>query len=460
MRRKCSRTFSLLLVVIIPVLLLGARTGSANETYSLAGTVGIPNGFASADIVWVDAAAGVLLMADRSNKSVDVVDLNLLPPGGTETTARQFKPAGADAFQGVVIRNGAADNEISGPNGVITVHHSEIWVTDAPPGTITGVSPNQVFTPTGDSTIKVLDLRTGAVKDTIHNGGNHRADEVAVDPRHHIFIVANPADEPFPFITLISTIPDAAGHHPIIKTIVFDGGKGANHGPAIDPENGIEQPTWDPRTGNFFVGIPSFGLGAAAGDGGVVEISTRGDADDMKVQRVFIVPNCTPQGTALGPDDELFLGCNAVGRMVVLNIRTGIQTSITNLKGGCDEVWFDRFSRHFLGACHQGVPSANPKASDGPQVLGSIDSDPIAFDSNVATNPNNTGGRIHALAADDVTGRVFVAAPRAGTPPGNNALCATSTSPNGCLLIYTPGPLDNDDRSDEGRREEGRRDRQ
>ncbi len=58
------------------------------------------------------------------------------------------------------------------------------------------------------------------------NGGNHRADEVAFDPRHQIFIVANPADEPFPFVTLISTIPDANGHHHIIKKIFFDGGHG------------------------------------------------------------------------------------------------------------------------------------------------------------------------------------------------------------------------------------------
>jgi len=101
----------------------------------------------------------------------------------------------------------------------------KIWVTDAPPGT-PHLCPFTGFSPTGDSTIKVLDLRTGTVKDTIHNGGNHRADEVAFDPRHQIFIVANPADEPFPFVTLISTIPDANGHHHIIKKIFFDGGHG------------------------------------------------------------------------------------------------------------------------------------------------------------------------------------------------------------------------------------------
>ena len=450
MMRKCSVTPLLLLAVVVPVLVLSAGTASADEAaYTKTGAVGIPGGFNSADIVFVDPVAGVLLMADRTNKSVDVVDLDLLPPGGTETTARQFKPG----LQGPVVHgsitNGvctnATDNEVSGPNGVVTVNHREIWVTDAPPG-IPHLCPSTGFTPTGDSTITVLDLRTGTVLDTIHNGGNHRADEAAFDPRHQIFIVANPADEPFPFVTLISTIPDASGHHPIIKKIFFDGGHGPNHALAVDPANGLEQPTWDPKTGNFFMAVPSFGLGAAAGAGGVVEITTHGN---MRVTRVFVVPDCTPQGTALGPDDELFLGCNAsppdvVGRVVVLNIRTGAQTSIPDIKGGCDEVWFDKFSNHFLGACHQGVP-----ATSGPQVLGSIDADPIKFDGNAATNPGNAGGRIHALAADDFTGRVFVAAPG----PGKNTLCTNTSPPNGCLLIFTPGPLDSDDRSDEGRRD-------
>jgi hypothetical protein len=465
MTQKFSPTLALLLVVIVPILGLGSGTvTAADEAYTLTGAVGIPGGFASADIVFADPVAGVLVMADRTNKSVDIVDLNI----AGETTARQFIPTGANAFAGPV-RQGcppAVDNEISGPNGVVTVHHAEIWVTDAPHGTVSPCvgSTGGVFTPTTNSSVKVLALRTGAVLDSIDTGGNHRSDEVAVDPRHNLFIVANPADEPVPFVTLISTIPDKNGKHPIVKKILFDGTHGA---PAVDPANGLEQPTWDPRSGNFFMAVPSFGLGAAAGEGGVVEISThrRDDdddqgkssaAEDIKVVRTIVVPNCTPQGTALGPDDQLFLGCNAVGRVVVLNIRTGAQTGITGLKGGCDEVWFDRFSNHFLGACHQGVPAASPPPTAGPQVLGAIDADPIAFDSNVATNPSNHGGRIHALAADDFTGRVFVAAPRtaAGT---NNDLSAAATPPantNGCLLIFTPSALDSDDQKNEGGRDD------
>jgi hypothetical protein len=444
----------LLFVIVLAAVLLDPWSAFADEAYTQTGAVGIPGGFASADIVFADAVAGVLLMADRTNQAVDVVDLNLI---ATEPLARQFIPTGVNAFQGVTATGcpPGADNELSGPNGVVTVNHREVWVSDGPHGTVSACPGGGVFTRTTNSSIRVLDLRTGAVLDSIDNGGNHRADEVAFDPDHQIFIVANPADEPFPFVTLISTVADANGHHPIIKKIFFDGGHGPDHGPAVDPANGLEQPTWDPKTGNFFLGVPSFGLGAKAGAGGVVEITTHGD---MKAGRVFVVPDCTPQGTALGPGDELFLGCNAsppdtAGRGVVLNIRTGGQTSIPNIKGGCDEVWFDKFSNHFLGACHQGVPASSPSPTAGPQVLGSIDADPIAFDSNVATNPSNHGGRIHALAADDFTGLVFVAAPRAGGT--NNDLCAAATPPrntNGCLLIYTPGALDGDDVSNEGQR--------
>src|SRR5262249_37613883 len=159
-----------------------------------------------------DSEIGLWMMADRTNKSLDVIDLNF-------NAVHQIVPADPNAFQGVRNRNGAADNEISGPNGVVTVNHREAWVSDAPPGTVTGTSPNQVFTPSGGSTVKIIDLRTQQVTAVLDTGGNHRADEVAFDPADQVFIVANPADEPTPFVTLWSTRPD----HRLLKKIFLDG---------------------------------------------------------------------------------------------------------------------------------------------------------------------------------------------------------------------------------------------
>src|SRR2546427_5957681 len=80
------------------MLLMAGGPASAEETFSLTGTLAIPGGFASADISFVDPVAGLWMMADRTNKSLDILTLDL-----GNTTVQQIKPAGADAFQGSVV---------------------------------------------------------------------------------------------------------------------------------------------------------------------------------------------------------------------------------------------------------------------------------------------------------------------------------------------------------------------
>ncbi len=398
-------------------------------------------GFASADISFVDSVAGLWMLADRTNKSLDVIDLNF-------NTVHQIIPGGANAFQGVRRRNGAADNEISGPNGVVTVNHREAWVTDAPPGAVTGVAPNQVFTPTGGSTVKVIDLRTQQVTDLLDTGGNHRADEVAFDPDDQVFIVANPADEPTPFVTLFSTRPG----HKMLKKIFLDGKDGR---PLVTPDNGIEQPAFSPRTGMIYVALPVLGNDPNVTNvGGVMVINPRGDTEGIRVVETFKIFNCTPQGLALGPNFEAFLGCNAPGRTVIIDIRNGQEIlSVPQLAGGCDEVWYNPGDNHFFGACNQGN---NAVSAVNGNVLGSIDAgghrSTPRFDSNVATKPGGTGGNIHSLAADAFTNRVFVALPR--TAGGvNNGICAAAGSSNGCIGVFTttnddPGVMEDEERGD------------
>ncbi|SRR6266496_591871 len=418
--RFSSRT-RLAAVLAGSTLLAAGGTALADETFSLTSTFAIPGGFASADISFVDSEIGLWMLADRTNKSLDVIDLNF-------NTVHQIIPGGAGAFQGVRNRNGAADNEISGPNGVVTVNHREAWVSDAPPGAVTGVAPNQVFTPTGGSTVKVIDLRTQQVTDVLDTGGNHRADEVAFDPADQVFIVANPADEPTPFVTLFSTQPG----HMLLKKIFLDGKQGR---PLVTPDNGIEQPAYSPKTGMFYVALPVLGNDPNVTNvGGVMVINPRGD---IRVVETFKIFDCTPQGVALGPDFEAFLGCNAPGRTTIIDIRNGQEIlSVPELAGGCDEVWYNPGDNHYLGACNQGQNTPGPNGN----VLGSIDAGRghhslPRFDSNVATKPNGNGGNIHSLAADAFTNRVFVALPRAGAT--NNDICANAGSSNGCIGVFT-----------------------
>ena len=139
----------------------------------------------------------------------------------------------------------AANNSISGPDGVIIVGGNTVWAGD------------------GDSTLKVIDIATFSITDTIQvidptdSSVKMRVDEMAWDARDHILAAANNANTP-PFITLVNT-----DTHKILGQIIFDT---AHAG--VDAQNGIEQSQWSPQTGLFYVSIPQ--LGPDPAQGGVV----------------------------------------------------------------------------------------------------------------------------------------------------------------------------------------------
>jgi DNA-binding beta-propeller fold protein YncE len=133
----------------------------------------------SFDISFVDSVSGFYILADRTNKSVDVIDTS------TNEVIKQLTP-GFVGFSG--------NNNTSGPNGVLTVDysdHSEVWAGD------------------GNSTVKVIDLGTGQlIAPPISTGGTARADELCYDPNDRVILIANDADNP-PFVTFISSASNA-----------------------------------------------------------------------------------------------------------------------------------------------------------------------------------------------------------------------------------------------------------
>ena len=173
--------------------LLAVTAQSAEETYQLKTIVPVPGGLTSFDIAFVDANINTFVLADRTNKSIDVVNT------ATNTLTHQYTAS----FVGIV----ASPANASGPNGVIIVDQREIWATDGP------VLSNCTPSPTGlrctdpaisSSSIKVIDLKTGKLIANIPNGGTRRADELCEDVKHEVVLSANddPADN---FITFINT---------------------------------------------------------------------------------------------------------------------------------------------------------------------------------------------------------------------------------------------------------------
>jgi hypothetical protein len=363
--------------VFAPWLPAMSGTTSADETFVQTSTIPLKTN--SFDIGFVDPVAGVYVLADRTNKAIDVIDT------ATNEVINQLKPG----FQGAVLFTAAecaamtptktfpcgTNNDVSGPDGVLIVNHNHVWVGD------------------GNSTIWVLHLQTGKVEAKISTAlpgttDPTRADELCYDANDHIILMANDASSPSPFVTFISSTSFAVLGH-----IVMDGGSGTGHGP--EATAGIEQCQWSPRTGKFYINLPVAKIGSAS-VGTVLVI----DPVSMKVERIWTVDptKCTaPQGMAIGPAPQILLGCNgSVGSVIIsesLNTPNGPADIIHSLPGlgGNDEVWYNPGdNQYFL---------ANSVVGN----LGVADPDGTT-DKPFAT----THAGSHSVAADPVRNQVYV----------------------------------------------------
>jgi hypothetical protein len=341
-----------------------------------AGTIPTSGGF---DISFV--ADGNYYLADRDTNGIDVINLS---------TRKFTMLAGAGQFKGVNLANGNA----AGPNGIFSV------------GT------NLEMAGDGNSTMKVINTSTGAVVNTnsantivtnttpqvnapvgwkcsgaiggTPGGVYQRADEGAWDSTDNIAMLVNDADCP-PFATFYNT---AVSTYPQVAQISF---VGAN--------NGAEQPSWDPTQDLFLIAIPT----TVTNPGG--EIDVINPKAPTAIASVFPEPaNCQANGTAIGPNEELFLGCSnqsTTQSLVILNATNGATVATIPGAGGCDEVWFNKGDNRFYAAC-----SNNKVGGAGPIIAVVNAASPFNL---IATIPTNTGA--HSVAADATTNTLWVPMP-------------------------------------------------
>ena len=352
MTRKCTLALIPLLLITVSLLLFGTTPGRAGDRdygrargpITLLKTIPVPVSSAnttagalySFDISFVDPATQRYYLADRSNKAVDVVN------AATATFITQIVPNNGHApFAGFVPCVPAAGaNDCAGPNGVVGAFPF-LFVTDAP------------------SRVLTFDLRTSpatTVSEVFTRAGEKtRADELAYDPKDGLLLVINNASDP-PFGTLIK-VNKANGALTVVTNIDFD----AAHG--VDATNGAEQPVWDPATGKFYLSIPQ--IGSTPSHGGVVRISTTG-----VIEAIYPVELCSPAGLALGPKQDLLVGCNVVfdtaggvwtgnadrnpnsaaPRYVIIDAKTGAVGKILPGVGAGDEVWFNKGDGNYYTA--------------------------------------------------------------------------------------------------------------
>ena len=331
--------FAIPLLFFTLLALFAVSTSSADDTlgpYTQIAT--IPNAaLASFDISWVDSESGRYYVADRSAGGVDVFD------------------AESDTF--ITTITGFVGNKgsgISGPDGVMVInkrgelgageghHRKELWAGD------------------GDSTVKVVDLETNSIVDSISTGGTHRADELAYDPADKIILIANDRDA-VPFVTFIS-----AETHKVLGSLSYPQTTG-----------GIEQPVWDPQRHRFYISIPST---VANPNGEVDEINPKTES----ITRVFAITDMNfagPAGLALLPGQRLITSTG-----VVFDAKTGATlATIAGVAG--DEIWYN---------------SGDNRVYFGNQPVFVVD----ASSYQVVTNFD--AGDTHSIAADSENNRIFI----------------------------------------------------
>lgn len=391
---------SKLKMAALALALVPAAPAFADEQMVKVTTIDVGGkGLGAFDISFVDPKINLYVLADRTNASVDFFN------------ARDATFIGrVDGFKGVVSVNGTVNNGLSGPDGVVIVNDKEVWAGD------------------GDSTVKIIDIATFQVVDTISTGGQFRCDEMAWDSTDHVLAVANNADTP-PFVTLINT-----DTHQILGKITFDG----TNGTPDATKTGIEQPQWSPTTGLFYVSVPQIFPNDTT-QGGVSVI----DPMAMKVTATHPVSNCSPAGLAIGPGHQAMIGCggsfgtapNILTQSLLIDYTTG-EVLQSYPVGGNDEVWYDAGTHHYYLSARnnvEGSGKANP-------VLGTVDALTLMYDGGV---PSSTSA--HSVAADRVSGHVFlpIGFPAAGASDPTNP-CPDITK--GCIAVYLPSAVDADDR--------------
>ena len=452
------------LVTAVPAV--SQETSGTDEGFQLTTVYGLNNTglgnsngsktFFSFDISWVDPVLHKYYLADRSNKTIDILDLSTLPP-----TLTQVVNPGFAGFTG--------NNDTSGPDGLATVNnHTEVWVGDTGGG---GTGPGQVWVLDTNAKPKTL---PGGVANPISVGGTTRADEFCVDPVNQLVMIASPAKSP-PFVTFISTMS-----YKVVGKLVFDGTKGVPNA-----TNGLEQCGWSQATGKFYQNVPEIdGPGNDTKPGAIAVI----DPTKMKVEKLFPIPleDCAgPQGMAIGPNDQILEGCNAKSpnghrNTVVVSQKKGAILSVLQDLGGADEVWYNPGDGHYI------IPSCNtacrtpptPFALTGPEVLGLVDANKLQLDQTVFVASQNsdttiTSGNprtIHSVAGDPDNKLIILPIPAVGgnAPQFSPSLCdktgfgisvsGTPSTAAGCIVVLA-APLNNDVLPSVAR-ERGRDDRQ
>jgi YVTN family beta-propeller protein len=348
-------------------------------------------------------------VTDRNNAAVDVFDT------ANSTQVGQIKGTGANAFAGLALKNGAVDNSASGPDGINAVGNL-LYAGD--------VNSVKVIDPAAQQVIKTIPVGTSG----------KRADEGCVDAAHSLYMISTPEADP-PFATFINATTQT-----VVAQVTFTDASGA-------PAAGLEQCRYDTTSDTFFVNNDGT---TANPHGELVAMpgaSIRAIAAGRTVNytalagvRLYSEGNCDPTGLALGPDNDIAVGCReaTTGAPLLVQImdRTNGRILASVNAGGGDQIEYDASTNRYYNAGSRWTASGN--AATGGNCSAASPCTPVLSIIDAATRTVvtkiPTGNNAHSVAVDPVTAKAFLPISSGPSPAG----CATcTTEPAGLLTIAT-----------------------
>ncbi len=348
---------------------------SQQPSFSTIAKITIPgNPLTSFDFTSIDPVLPLYYLTDRSNAGIDIIDVF------TNTFVERIS-----GFVGSVDTPGTTtvNPDLSGPASVVATTPGEIWGAD------------------GDSTVKVIDLFTKSIVDTISTtlpgqsaADALRADGMSYDPRDRIMMVQNGAANP-PFVTLISAKPN---DRRVLGHVVYG------------TDGVVEASVYNPLNGLFYVNVAQTGSDPNAGAVSVVDPRTQTQVAS------FPVTGCNGAGIALSPEHTLLIACSLSNDTQIIDPSSGKLIASIPQVSGSDQATYNYADGNFYLAAR-----TNPASAGGP-VVGVINA---ATNSFVANLPSDVSA--HVISADARTNHVFV--PR-GPNPADPACLA------GCITVY------------------------
>jgi hypothetical protein len=227
----------------------------------------------------------------------------------------------------------------------------------------------------------------------------------------------------------------------------------------------MEQPTWESKTGRFYVSVPLIANNPAGCtfdnsngiqcQGGMAVINPRtltagtatiGAFDPVTNTGVVALKDCGPNGITVGPHANLMLGCTP--QNVPSNTTTQVINAVTRnfveVGGltGSDEVWYNSGDNRYYTASNRACgkaagcnPPAGSRAPAG-SVFGVVNGTTNFVIEKIPSSSNS-----HSIAADSRRNLIFVpqVAPSTVVLGGDSTdvgagICGTN---NGCVAVYS-----------------------